>query len=85
MLKPYIYEDNDFSVIRQLHYSPTDTKLSVDVVLFLNGLPIITMELKNHYTGQTVENAKAQYQNDRTKTTCFSRQNAVPCTLPLTF
>ena len=60
-----LYEDNDFTVIRQLHYSPTDTMLSVDVVLFLNGLPIITMELKNHYTGQTVENAKAQYQNDR--------------------
>lgn len=59
------YEDNDFTVIRQLHYSTTDTMLSVDVVLFLNGLPIITMELKNHYTGQTVENAKAQYQNDR--------------------
>lgn len=60
-----LYEENDFTVIRQLHYSPTDTMLSVDVVLFLNGLPIITMELKNHYTGQTVENAKAQYQNDR--------------------
>lgn len=60
-----LYEDNDFTVIRQLHYSPTDTMLSVDVVLFLNGLPIVTMELKNHYTGQTVENAKAQYQNDR--------------------
>lgn len=60
-----LYEDNDFTVIRQLHYSTTDTMLSVDVVLFLNGLPIITMELKNHYTGQTVENAKAQYQNDR--------------------
>lgn len=60
-----LYEDNDFTVIRQLHYSPADTMLSVDVVLFLNGLPIITMELKNHYTGQTVENAKAQYQNDR--------------------
>ena len=60
-----LYKDNDFTVIRQLHYSTTDTMLSVDVVLFLNGLPIITMELKNHYTGQTVENAKAQYQNDR--------------------
>ena len=60
-----LYKDNDFTVIRQLHYSTTDTMLSVDVVLFLNGLPIVTMELKNHYTGQTVENAKAQYQNDR--------------------
>lgn len=31
----------------------------------LNGLPLITMELKNHYTGQTVENAVKQYQTDR--------------------
>ena len=60
-----LYKDNDFTVIRQLHYSTTDTMLSVDVVLFLNGLPIITMELKNQYTGQNVDNAKAQYQNDR--------------------
>ena len=60
-----LYEDNDFTVIRQLRYSHTNTMLSIDIVLFLNGLPIITMELKNHYTGQTVENAKAQYQNDR--------------------
>ena len=60
-----LYEDNDFTVIRQLHYSPTDTMLSIDLVLFINGLPVVTMELKNHFTGQTVENAKAQYQNDR--------------------
>lgn len=59
------YADNDFTVIRQLHYSLTDTMLSVDVVLFLNGMPIITMELKNHYTGQTIENAKHQYKTDR--------------------
>lgn len=60
-----LYEANDFTVIRQLHYSPTDTMLSIDVALFINGLPVVTMELKNHLTGQTVENAKAQYQNDR--------------------
>lgn len=59
------YAANDFTVIRQLHYSATDPMLSVDVALFLNGLPILTMELKNHFTGQTIENAKAQYQNDR--------------------
>ena len=59
------YEDNDFTVIRQLHYSLTNTMLSIDVVLFINGLPVVTMELKNHFTGQTIENAKAQYQNDR--------------------
>lgn len=60
-----LYEANDFTIIRQLHYSPTDTMLSIDVVLFINGLPVVTMELKNHFTCQTIENAKAQYQNDR--------------------
>ena len=60
-----LYEDNDFTVIRQLYYSASNTLLSIDVVIFINGLPVITMELKNHFTGQTVENAKAQYQNDR--------------------
>lgn len=60
-----LYEANDFTVIRQLHYSSTDTMLSIDVALFINGLPVVTMELKNHFTGQTVENAKAQYQNNR--------------------
>lgn len=60
-----LYEDNDFTVIRQLHYCPTDPMLSIDVALFINGLPVVTMELKNHFTGQTIENAKAQYQNDR--------------------
>lgn len=59
------YQDNDFTAIRQLHYSPTDPMLSIDVALFINGLPVLTMELKNHFTGQTIENAKAQYQNDR--------------------
>lgn len=60
-----LYAENDFTVIRQLHYSATDTMLSIDVALFINGLPVVTMELKNHFTGQTIENAKAQYQNDR--------------------
>lgn len=59
-----LYEDNDFTVIRQLYYS-SDSRNSIDVVLFLNGLPIVTMELKNHLTHQTVDNAIAQYQNDR--------------------
>lgn len=60
-----LYKKNDFCVVRQLHYSSTDPMLSIDVAVFLNGLPVITIELKNHYTGQTVENAIAQYQNDR--------------------
>lgn len=58
------YENNIFCVTRQLFYSANNTD-SIDVMLSLNGLPIMTMELKNHYTGQTIENAIKQYQNDR--------------------
>lgn len=58
------YEKNILSVTRQLHYSAKNEN-SLDVVLFVNGLPVITMELKNQITGQTVENAKRQYKYDR--------------------
>ena len=58
------YGKNIFSVVRQLYYS-ADNSNSMDVALFLNGMPIITMELKNHYTGQNVDNAVRQYQTDR--------------------
>lgn len=59
-----VYSSNTFSVIRQLHYSEKrDT--SIDLVLFLNGLPIITCELKNPGTNQTVRDAIHQYRHDR--------------------
>ncbi|HEY8037676.1 MAG TPA: type I restriction endonuclease [Methylobacter sp.] len=59
-----LYDKNSLSVTRQLHYSDKHTK-SLDMVLFLNGLPIITVELKNPLSGQTVEDAKTQYKKDR--------------------
>jgi type I restriction enzyme R subunit len=58
------YEQNIFAVCRQLYFSNSNSK-SLDMVIFLNGLPIITMELKNHFTGQNVKNAINQYQTDR--------------------
>lgn len=58
------YKANTLSVTRQLYFSPNDKK-SLDMVLFLNGLPIVTMELKNHFTRQNVEDAKHQYKTDR--------------------
>ena len=58
------YAKNIFGVVRQVRFSRKSTE-SVDVVIFLNGLPVMTMELKNHYTGQTVENAIKQYRDDR--------------------
>ncbi len=59
------FERNIFSVTRQLYYSPTETRLSLDMALFINGLPIATMELKNPWTGQTAYHARQQYCNDR--------------------
>ena len=59
------YNKNIFCVIRQLHYSKTLTNLSLDVAVFLNGMPLITFELKNQFTGQNVSNAIKQYRTDR--------------------
>ncbi len=59
-----MYAKNIFCVTRQLFYSK-DNSNSIDVMLSLNGMPVMTMELKNHYTGQTVENAIKQYRADR--------------------
>lgn len=59
-----LFQENVLSVTRQLHYSESHTN-SLDLVLFLNGLPIITAELKNPLCGQTVEHAKKQYKRDR--------------------
>ncbi|MEK8130258.1 type I restriction endonuclease [Paenibacillus filicis] len=58
------YQKNRLSVTRQVHYSIKNNN-SLDVVIDLNGFPIITMELKNPLTGQTFENAIHQYKNDR--------------------
>jgi type I restriction enzyme R subunit len=59
-----LYGKNVFSVTRQLYYGTEHSK-SLDLVLFLNGLPIATAELKNPLSGQTVEDAKRQYKKDR--------------------
>ena len=59
-----LYKKNIFCVTRQLFYSK-ENQNSIDVMISLNGLPLMTVELKNHYTGQTIENAVRQYQTDR--------------------
>lgn len=58
------YASNTLSLIRQLHYSSRNNN-SLDMVLFLNGIPIITIELKNPFTGQNVYHAIEQYKRDR--------------------
>lgn len=59
------YKKNIFCVIRQLHYSKTFTNLSLDLAVFLNGMPLITFELKNQFTVQNVSNAIKQYRTNR--------------------
>ena len=55
---------NRFSITRQLHFS-RENKRSLDLCAFINGLPIITFELKNNLTKQTVDDAVKQYKTDR--------------------
>ena len=57
------YSANILRVVRQLYYS-SKNRNSIDLVLFLNGIPIVTIELKSDFT-QAVEVAKSQYRNDR--------------------
>src|SRR5699024_7744156 len=65
------YKSNILTCTRQFYYS-TENKNSIDMVLSLNGIPIIALELKNQLTGQTVDNGKAQFMNNRNhREKCF--------------
>ena len=59
------FEQNRFSVTRQLRYSRDETQRALDIALFINGLPVFTFELKNNLTKQTVVDAVWQYRKDR--------------------
>ena len=59
-----LFSKNKFVVVRQLHYSKQNHN-SIDMVIFLNGIPIITMELKNQFTGQNITNSQNQYKTNR--------------------
>ena len=59
-----LYLKNRYSLIRQLKYSLKNEN-SIDMALFLNGIPLLTMELKNQLTGQDFRNSEIQYRRDR--------------------
>ena len=59
------FEQNRFTVVRQLRYSRDDTQRALDIGLFINGLPVFTFELKNSLTKQTAADAVEQYKRDR--------------------
>ena len=72
-----LYESNILHCTRQLHYS-VHNENSIDIVLFLNGIPVVSMELKCQFTGQSTENAINQYKFDRaSKDTIFEFKNRV--------
>src|SRR6056297_822748 len=60
-----LYEANILSVMRQVHYSARDPKKSIDIVTFVNGIPVATLEVKNLLTGQNIRHAEKQYREDR--------------------
>ena len=59
------FGQNRFTVTRQLRYSRDETQRALDIALFINGLPVLTFELKNNLTKQNVEDAVGQYRRDR--------------------
>lgn len=58
------YEANQTIVMRQFAYSPYNHN-TLDMVLSVNGIPLVAIELKNQFKGQSVENAKKQFMFDR--------------------
>lgn len=59
-----LYEKDRISVTRQVHYSIKNEN-SIDMLICINGLPVVVLELKNPFTGQTYEDAIIQYKKDR--------------------
>ncbi|MCR4964893.1 MAG: DEAD/DEAH box helicase family protein [Bacteroidales bacterium] len=70
-----LYKANRFAVVRQMHYSTdkTDSANTLDLVIFINGLPIITAELKNEFTDQNYTHSIQQYRRDRNPNNRFLR------------
>ncbi|MFD3461005.1 type I restriction endonuclease subunit R [Nocardia fluminea] len=60
-----LFGANRFVITRQVHHSVSNTGDAVDLVAFVNGLPVFTFELKNNITNQTADDAVQQYQRDR--------------------
>ena len=69
--------------MRQVRFDPKSGD-SLDLVLFVNGIPTATAELKNRYTGQTVDDAIRQYREDRDRRRTCCSASARSCTSPST-
>lgn len=67
------YEANRFAIVRQFHFSNDRPSDAIDLVILLNGLPLVTIEVKNEFTGQTWQHAEQQYRKDRSANDPFLR------------
>ena len=56
-----LYDNNRFSIARQLRFGARNRRETLDLALFVNGLPLVTFELKNNLTKQTAADAAQQY------------------------
>lgn len=69
------YQQNSFYCARQFHYSKVATRKSIDLVLLINGIPVVAVELKNLFTGQNVKDAMRQFCKDRDQNELFFKLN----------
>lgn len=69
-----LYKKNIFSITRQLYFDKK-AKTSIDLVLFINGFPVVVIELKNRYTNQSTSDAQKQFRLDRSYKTKISEFN----------
>ena len=60
----HLYQSNILSVMRQVRYSSKNAN-AIDIVTFVNGIPVATMEVKNPLTNQNYRHAEKQYRTDR--------------------
>lgn len=69
------YEQNLFFCARQFHHSRNAKGKSIDIVLLINGIPIVAIELKNNFSGQDTGDAKEQFCIDRDQSELFFKLN----------
>jgi Type I site-specific restriction-modification system, R (restriction) subunit and related helicases len=72
-----LYALNRCTVTRQVHHSESNPHDSIDVLLLINGIPVATAELKNQVTGQGVQQAQHQYENDRNPADLLFRARSI--------
>ncbi len=65
-----LYQKNVISVTRQFYFSAA-TRETIDMVISVNGIPVIALELKNQFTGQNYEDAIVQYKERDSKEKIF--------------